>query len=280
MVARTRAARRLSARRTLPPLPDELVQAVAHALCTAEGRAAMLRTCKAWQHAIDADPYLWKAIALRRFPCLEQVSVHLPGTSWPELLRVQLAATRPHPTVTMECKTSLDDYLVTYELMRSGKQLFSWTGPSSVFDEADWTGAAVDLWAQDEEPAAILAPDFAWDAEVQLRAFVTRRVAGTPLRMVQLFDLPIELPIDEAMVCFDTSSEQSTPMPCKGRHLTQLMADILGDDGEAPTIFARPWLNTETGTLSSCFRLDTAEDYLEMNRRQILYYLEHCVPWD
>ena len=276
MVARTRAARRLAAGQTLPTLPDELIQAVAHALCSAEGRAAMLRTCKAWQHAIEADPHLWEAIALRCFPSLAQLALHLPGTSWPELYRAQLeAVSRPPPTVATECKTTLDDYLITYELLRSGEELFSWTGPPSAFEDAEWEGVAIELWPEDEVPAAIQAPDFVWD-QVQLRAFATRRIAGTPLRMVQLFDLPVD-DADQDMVCFDLPHGPA-PMPCKGRYLTHLFTDILGDDDQLKLI-ARPWLNLATRALTSVFRLDTADDYLEMNREHIRFYLEHCVPW-
>ena len=227
-----------------------------------------MRTCKAWASALRADPNLWRAIALRTYPRLLELSAKVPGRSWAELYQAhhEMTVRAEKPTN----KTRLKDYLLTYELMLDSEVIVTWTG---ALEERDGDHPAVQLWT--DKPAALPVYDDAL-TQLSLRGFATRCVAGKPMRMVKLFECSAE-EISEPDVAFGDDVMPHKAGISAFAHL--LVENLTGNNSE---ILARLYLNTDTGLLGRLFRIEYPHDilYHDLKCCQILTYLEQCVPWE
>ena len=121
----------------------------------------MLRTCRAWSTAVHADPNLWKAIALRASPRLLELSKKMPSRSWLELYRAHYEMKASTPPVATN-STSLQDYVLTYELVLNTEVVVAWSGSLELGGGDEFP--SIELWSADNPPAALSADGF-WDED-------------------------------------------------------------------------------------------------------------------
>ena len=280
---RTRRRARLEAAAAqaaaVPELPEELVNRIAHAACTAAARGTMISVCRAWSAAVSGDGQLWEAIALRRFPRIKALAAALPGqVSYEALYRDQLAVLNQHrQLVPPALTTTLDDYLFTFEIVRGGEVIASYIGPLQWDDD----GGHVQMWPEGQRPADIPVISDEEDGdffdrahpgidELGLRIFVTRKA---PLSTLLLYDKP--RPDDDGDPGDAMAWEwDHAPAPALfDAALPYLQAG--NPDLELPWQF-RPWLWLD-GKLIDIFRGADIEPITDSS--ELITYLEQVAPW-
>lgn len=286
-------------------LPDALL---AELLLSAETfqltmYAAASATCRRIQVALQVAGPMWQALALARFPRLQQL-ITFGGLVQPDfrlLFKTQhvaeVAARKPHygnwPALVTK---NLNDFVFTFELCEENyssafdnKVFASWTGRLDETSLAE--GVGICLWDAQSvptelpdipQPVPVDTSDTAWE-HIYIRVIVSRVIMSGLQSLVLLDGRDIHGNAmgsigggfeSEQAVYWDRDTLPLVHSALVNGWLTEMVSP---DQGSWRTPGFKPTLYRSTGRLCDLFHW--CDEGGLLSDRQLLFYLEHCAPW-
>ena len=304
----------METRVTISTLPPELLINCCR-FGTAAGWAAMSAVCRTWRDLLKmlpSDSEVWKGWALQRFRRLALIIRSEAGIDWAKLYREQLAADRVVPEAhPMPPRSKLEDFTLSVEIVRgplaneyAGKVEFEWASAVSSLVKTNATNGrqelCINMWSAGEAPTGDWFSicmhheeddTSVYDCDFRFNLYVSKVTAGS-IKTVKLVDGALLEGVMGYEVVFqveflpDVLGSKIMHPSNAGVHgaVHSKMRDIGFDD--LIVYHCRPWIDLMSGSVTdliyptedgSAYRGEMPNG--ELSADEILFYLDHSVPW-